>query len=354
MKLENLQVLKKLSINKGKLYLWGAGSFGLRTAEYLRSQGIMVEKFIDNDEMKLGKLFYDIEVVDFKQVSSLNQNSYLIVVCSSYFKEIEEQLKYKEIKNYVIIHEDLLYFMDFEKFYIDNEGRFNEMFKNLDQESINVFKGILDFRRTGDESFIKQSVYPQYFHPQVSPIKGDVIIDGGAFQGDTIQQINQALNNECEIHSFEPTTQNFSELKKTVEIQKYGNVFANREGLGEKNEQLKISFNEMYPGGSKISEDGKEIIQITSIDTYFTKNNLSQVDLIKLDVEGFELSSLKGAKNTIYINKPKLQVCLYHSWEDLIDIYEYLREQFDELNYRYYVGHHSDVTWETVLYAVSE
>ena len=353
MNLINLNKLKEFCGKYNKLYIWGAGNFGLKTVEYLHNQNIIVENIIDNNEKKVGEIFQGVEVINFEKLLPLNNETSCIVICSSYFDEIQEQLKSSGISNYAIL-DNLLYFMNFEKFYVENETRFNKMFKNLDKESIKVFRDILSFRRNGDYNLITQSVYPQYFHPKVSPATGEIIIDGGAFQGDTVEQFKEALNMECSIHSFEPTFQNFIELDKIVKNRKYRNVFVNEMGLGEKSEQLKISYNEIYPAGSKITEDGEEIIQITSIDDYVNKNNIGKIDLIKLDVEGFELATLKGAVTTIETNRPKLQVCLYHSNEDLIDIYEYLVEQFNHLNYKFYIGHHSDVFWETVLYAICE
>lgn len=84
------------------------------------------------------------------------------------------------------------------------------------------------------------------------------------------------------------------------------------------------------------------------------KNKLETVDFIKLDIEGFELAALLGAIQTIQKFKPRLQICLYHKKEDMVVIPRFLREKLAEVNYSFFLGHHSESRLETVLYAICE
>ncbi len=68
-----------------------------------------------------------------------------------------------------------------------------------------------------------------------------------------------------------------------------------------------------------------------------------------MDVEGAELKSLIGAKNTIIKNKPRLAICVYHKPEDICEIPEYILSLVPE--YKFYLRHYSSINWETVLYA---
>lgn len=81
-----------------------------------------------------------------------------------------------------------------------------------------------------------------------------------------------------------------------------------------------------------------------------------------MDIEGAELNALKGAKETILRDKPKLAICLYHSDNDMLDIPEYIHSLVPE--YKLYIRQHSeseqdndDIRFgffiiETVLYAL--
>ena len=64
-----------------------------------------------------------------------------------------------------------------------------------------------------------------------------------------------------------------------------------------------------------MNSDGADVVQIMSIDSYVAEKKLPRVDFIKLDVEGAELDTLKGAATTIARFKPILALSAYHKWE---------------------------------------
>ena len=69
-----------------------------------------------------------------------------------------------------------------------------------------------------------------------------------------------------------------------------------------------------------------------------------------MDVEGAELSTLKGAKETIKKYKPRLAVCVYHKLEDILEIPQYILSL--DPSYRLYMRNYESFGLETVLYAV--
>ena len=69
-----------------------------------------------------------------------------------------------------------------------------------------------------------------------------------------------------------------------------------------------------------------------------------------MDVEGAELEALKGARNLIERDKPKLAICLYHKDDDIWEIPYYIKKLVPE--YKLYIRHYSNYQCETVLYAV--
>ena len=72
-----------------------------------------------------------------------------------------------------------------------------------------------------------------------------------------------------------------------------------------------------------------------------------------MDIEGSEVPALKGCENTIKNNLPKLAICTYHKKDDLIEIYNYLKN-FETPNkkYKFFLRQHSYAGIETVLYAI--
>ena len=64
--------------------------------------------------------------------------------------------------------------------------------------------------------------------------------------------------------------------------------------------------------GVRISED----LPTRTLDSL----HVSQMDYIKMDVEGSKLAALKGGEDTIRRCKPKLAITLYHGPEDFCAI----------------------------------
>lgn len=90
---------------------------------------------------------------------------------------------------------------------------------------------------------------------------------------------------------------------------------------------------------------GGDIENLVKIDDEITE----YVTFIKMDVEGAELESLKGATSILIKDKPRLAICIYHKKEDLSEIPQYLLSVVPE--YRFVVRHYNAKPWETVLYA---
>ena len=117
-----------------------------------------------------------------------------------------------------------------------------------------------------------------------------------------------------------------------------------------------LRFYSVAPGVSGMFEDAgmKEIsekvleIPVMPIDEAIETGD--RVTMIKMDIEGSELEALKGAKQTIQRDKPKLAICIYHKPEDIIEIPCYIKELVPR--YRLYLRHYGNGDTETVLYAL--
>lgn len=70
--------------------------------------------------------------------------------------------------------------------------------------------------------------------------------------------------------------------------------------------------------------------------------------LIKMDIEGAELDTLKGAQGHILKGKPKMAISAYHRDSDLLDLTRFV----EGLRSDYKIGlrHHTEERWDTCLY----
>jgi hypothetical protein len=101
-----------------------------------------------------------------------------------------------------------------------------------------------------------------------------------------------------------------------------------------------------------LKDNNHDSLEITtvSIDDFVHERNLPRVDFIKMDIEGAELSALKGAEKTIRAHKPRLAIAVYHRREDFIDISTYLNDL--DVGYEFFLDHFTIYGEETVLFAV--
>ena len=136
-----------------------------------------------------------------------------------------------------------------------------------------------------------------------------IIFDVGAHTGETIERFRK-LYNKSIIHSFEPQVDSFQKLKKFSDDKTILNNFA----LGEKIEIKKFYINKndstsgfykftdkMFADHNNYSKD----IQIKTLDQYVEERNVENIDILKIDVQGYEDNVLKGAIKTL-TNKIKI------------------------------------------------
>jgi hypothetical protein len=100
-----------------------------------------------------------------------------------------------------------------------------------------------------------------------------------------------------------------------------------------------------------IAAGGAGSTSTDSIDALVQRGAIGRVDFIKLDIEGSELSALRGADSTLRRFRPRLAIAAYHRPDDLVTIPEYL----DSLGvgYRFRLGHFTIHREETVLFAAA-
>lgn len=155
--------------------------------------------------------------------------------------------------------------------------------------------------------------------------KGKIALDCGASIGDSAIPI--ARYGFSKVFCFEPLPDAFAELQEVISrnsLQDY--IQPIQKGVDEYSGEQYLSKIGEKGEGSFVSGTGDMNIDVTSIDD-FTVGLERSVGLIKLDVEGKELSALKGAEHTIKTNRPILLVAIYHTWmqpEQIFDVKSYI------------------------------
>ena len=161
-------------------------------------------------------------------------------------------------------------------------------------------------------------------------------LDCGAYIGESALIFEKEYNPN-KIYSFEPVPENFEFLLDTIKLNKLEKVIPIDKGVGEKSHIAKFHS---LGVSSYISEDGNAEMELISIDEFVIENKLS-VGLIKMDVEGYELEALKGARKTIQDAKPILLIGIYHNPEELFGAINYIKDITNE--YEFKIKHLADI-----------
>lgn len=131
-------------------------------------------------------------------------------------------------------------------------------------------------------------------------VSGGVIFDVGANVGEWSKFVmNEYEDMRYNLFLFEPSLATFNKLKENIKSRENVTMFPI--GFGDKAETLKLFYNNETQGSASILKKGKyfEDIQIETIDNFCKENNISTIDFLKMDVQGYEYNILIGAKRML-------------------------------------------------------
>ena len=184
----------------------------------------------------------------------------------------------------------------------------------------------------------------------VEPRSGDVVLDCGAYRGETALWFARRVGKGGGVVAFEPAARNADGLRRNLAKNRSVEMapvtvlecaVSSSAGL--------LRFNAQAEGSSRADATSTESIPAVTIDDVVEQQHLSRVDFIKMDIEGGEVDALKGAENTLKRFTPRLAISVYHRPHDLPDVVNLIRQASPD--YHLYLSHKSPGLAETVLFA---
>lgn len=181
-------------------------------------------------------------------------------------------------------------------------------------------------------SFFHQLIESKYHLKKLSKIiknkinfKKPIVFDVGGNEGESIDFFLKLFVNS-KIYSFEPETKSYRKLIKKYKNNKKINLYNFAFGNKKKKMKLKINIKSSTSTLAKINKRSKyyylkslilnqgknsiftgfEKVQVDKLDNFCNKNKITNIDILKIDTEGFELSVIQGAKKTL--KKTKLLI----------------------------------------------
>jgi len=215
-----------------------------------------------------------------------------------------------------------------------------------DPLSQSTFRALVKGRVSGDSGYFRISPYPEYEHPVVSARPGDVVLDVGAYDGDTARRYSTRVGPRGRVFALEPSYQNYLKLSQNCASEALDNVLPLCVGGAAVTGVER--FQEGNEASSALTTEGNVEVPVTTLDHLVNLLDLRTVDVIKLDVEGAEQRVLDGAWHSIRRYRPMLQVSIYHKSKDLFGLPLLLMQRLKD--YTYFLGHHSFYHVESDLY----
>lgn len=239
--------------------------------------------------------------------------------------------------------EDLVFNEGFQASFELEAKRFNQLREALsDAESVNLFDKIIGFRRTYDVNMlsgITDRQVEQYFE-EFLDLPGDAVFyDVGCYDGFTSSEFLKRSSADACVVYFEPNKKNFDAINAKF-IEK-NNVWGISFGLSDTVCEAYITDE---GSESKVASAGQPIklVPLDEID------NIPPPDLIKLDIEGGELSALKGMRKTIKEHKPALAIACYHYPLQFLEVFEEVVSNVKYANISF--RHYTESIYESVLF----
>ncbi len=344
-----------------KTYIFGAGALGQKVLELCREAGLEIIGIVD--PKKIGTYVEDLKVIDVSEIGA--DSRVLIAVLNNFvsMKMVVEMIKNEGVEEVITPPEVFFelgqkgidaewYWLSTDKKYVEQLARDSWDFLHpfLDDYSKHTLKSILDYRCLGtiDERFVG-NLNEQYFDSGIENFwTGQVqLLDGGAFDGDTIRSAIDFGIDLKKVYAFEPDPTNYKKLelntsKINIEIDLFNAGLSNFDGYAN----FSFTSSTGTSGKSNIKSSQIPNTKVLRFDSLKPNNKVSH---IKLDVEGLEVEALSGMADTIKSYNPKLAISIYHKPEDLFKVPQLIMKLGKYRNFN--IRNYAHQSFETIFYA---
>lgn len=186
---------------------------------------------------------------------------------------------------------------------------------------------------------------------EVAP--GDIVIDAGGCHGDTAFYFSYKTGDQGHVYSFEFLPENLVIFERNLEVAvDYAKQITVVKQPVWDSSGMEL-FVEGRGPGTKVREKSKTPsalkVETLSIDDLVRRDYLPNIHFVKMDIEGAELTALKGAEKSIRRFKPKLAISIYHKPQDFWEIPQWIDSL--RLGYKFYIRHFTIHAEETILFA---
>jgi FkbM family methyltransferase len=315
------------------LVLFGAGRLGRRTLAAMRAVGRPVLAFADNDSSLWGESVDGVVVLSPVEAVRQHGKSALFVVTvwraegGHRYVDTRDGLKALGCRR-IVSFEPLFWTyaaallphitVDLPSLVLADRENVRRAFSLFaDERSQREFAGQLRWRLLGDHDALLEPVAgDQYLPDDVLALRqGEVFVDSGAYDGDTIRTVLRRCPRFRRIHAFEPDPGSYAALealRDALPAETGARITLHQ--MATADHSCLAHFAANGDPASALQESGRLRVQCGLLDEVLSGESVS---FIKMDVEGAEAATLRGSRALIERCRPVLAVAAYHAQSDL-------------------------------------
>lgn len=245
--------------------------------------------------------------------------------------------------------------------FIDRAGQLKDHYEDFcwlyeqlgDYRSKKVLYGILRFWLSFDfeeKKNMKENNFDDYYDFDIlSCDENEVVVDLGAYTGDSALSYIDNYGKYQRIYCYEISQESI--IKMQQKLSPYRNIIIRNVAVGAEEGTMYLKRG-AFDSSNQVSDSGDLPVSVVTLD----KDIQEPVTLIKMDIEGSELSAIEGAVGHIRRDRPKMAVCTYHNNHHIWEIPRRLKEINPDykLYMRYNGGWNSFSVSEFVTFAINE
>lgn len=350
-------------VTKGNLVLFGAGPLGQATRTGLRKVGIHPLCFCDNKPSLWGSSIDGLEVLPPAIAAKRYKDTACFVVTIYNGSGPRRQLR--EMGCQCVVNFVVLYWKYSDQFIPSScVGLAHPMWDEpdnirlgysvlADEHSRTLFREQLRWRLTldSDRMLAPSPVSETYFPPDIiMAIPGEVLVDCGAFDGDSIKTFLSRRNNQvANIYALEPDCENRAKLERYRESLPHdlaGRISILPFAVGKQSGYVDFESGNLVRSRISLTAKG-EATECRTLDEICDGTGTTY---IKMDIEGSEPEAIEGATQVLNRNLPVLAACVYHRWEHLWQIPKLISSI--ACGHKIFLRRYAEDCWELVCYAV--
>lgn len=340
-------LVRQMLEDRKSFAVWGAGATGKSTLDFLRkaSDGMLVPQCIVDNNQALWDRDHIVSPKELMEMEPLPERMIVSVyVADQVFAQLKEMGYTGEVIDLNIHLAD-----DRWDFYESHMDELEKLYLALaDDWSRETLVGFLKGVRGNDAEYFRRingDSREKLLDPQILQYTGEEsFVDIGAFTGDTIREFLELTGGKYrKITGIEPDEKNYKVLKTNINAWKLKNISAENVAVGEE-DGVTYFMTDMSESCRRDEAGGREI-RLRCLDTM---EEIQDVSFLKISTNGCDLQVLRGARNLILRNRPKIST--YASGALLWEIPKYLHSLIPK--YKIYCRHYGTGMQAMICYAV--